>query len=149
MDFTDIFVFVCVCVQLTALVDPDAAQSSGSINMEPMAHPGPSCCNFRRRPGNGTWISKLPTYISQSMSHVLLGTKLNWLLLCVPFAIIGAQGVFGHVSIQPTTPKYRNKSSTLYFQQKQELKIQHQQSRTKNLLQKKHSPCTQCTVHGL
>lgn len=82
-------------LELTALVESEAAQSSGSINMEPMAHP-PSCCNFRCRPGNGTWISKLPTYISQSMSHVLLGTKLNWLLLCVPFAIIGAQGVFGH-----------------------------------------------------
>jgi hypothetical protein len=55
-----------------------------------------TCCNTRCRPG--IWVNELPTYVSMSMCYVLFGTKLNWLLLCVPLAIIGAQGVFGHVS---------------------------------------------------
>lgn len=53
-----------------------------------------TCCNTRCRPG--IWVNELPTYVSMSMCYVLFGTKLNWLLLCVPLAIIGAQGVFGH-----------------------------------------------------
>ncbi|XP_024368652.1 vacuolar cation/proton exchanger 3 [Physcomitrium patens] len=51
-------------------------------------------CNMRDRPRS--WMGKLPTYVSRSMGHVLFGTKLNWLLLCVPLAMIGGQGLFGH-----------------------------------------------------
>jgi len=93
-------------LQLMALVEEEAPQTSDSmLQRDDKEELGllarlPPCCNFRCRPGNGRWVSKLPTYVIRSMSHVLFGTKLNWLLLCVPFAIIGAQGVLGHVSTE-------------------------------------------------
>ncbi|KAG0613692.1 hypothetical protein M758_6G122400 [Ceratodon purpureus] len=91
-------------LELMAIVEGGAPPSDSVLHrtdsflkdeLTPRARPPiDTCCNTRCRPGS--WINKLPTYVSRSMCHVLFGTKLNWLLLCVPLAIIGAQGVFGH-----------------------------------------------------
>ncbi|XP_024375437.1 vacuolar cation/proton exchanger 3 isoform X2 [Physcomitrium patens] len=53
-----------------------------------------SCCNRRNR--LRCRMSRLLTCISRSICPVLFGTKLNWLMLCVPMALIGGQGLFGH-----------------------------------------------------
>lgn len=86
------------CLQLLPIAEVDGRPSHSELqrNDSFVTPPIDSCCNTRCRPGN--WVNKLPTYVSMSICHVLFGTKLNWLLLCVPLAIVGAQGVFGHVS---------------------------------------------------
>jgi hypothetical protein len=43
------------------------------------------------------WVCKLPKDLLQSLRYVILGTKLNVLLLCVPLAMLGVQLNFGHV----------------------------------------------------
>jgi hypothetical protein len=45
----------------------------------------------------GGWVCKLPKDLLQSLRYVILGTKLNVLLLCVPLAMLGVQLNFGHV----------------------------------------------------
>lgn len=89
-------------LELMVLAEEGTPQSSDSVlqrnekeELGLLARP-PPCCDSRCRPGNCSWLRKLPKYVIRSMSHVLFGTKLNWLLLSVPFAIVGAQGVFGH-----------------------------------------------------
>ncbi|CAM6007723.1 unnamed protein product [Sphagnum balticum] len=44
----------------------------------------------------GGWVCKLPKDLLQSLRYVILGTKLNVLLLCVPLAMFGVQLNFGH-----------------------------------------------------
>lgn len=86
-------------LELMALVEgapPPTLHRNDSFLMDELVR-GPSmgaCCSMRSRPGN--WVNKLPKYISRSMCHVLFGTKMNWLLLCVPLAMVGVQGVLGH-----------------------------------------------------
>jgi Ca2+:H+ antiporter len=42
------------------------------------------------------WVCKLPKDLPQSLRYVILGTKLNVLLLFVPLAMLGVQLNFGH-----------------------------------------------------
>lgn len=88
-------------LELRGLVEENAPPSDSRLHgndsvKSDLAHtPGAICCNTRCRPRSR--ITKLPTYVSRSMYHVLFGTKLCWLLLCVPVAVIGVSfGVLGH-----------------------------------------------------
>uniref|UniRef100_A0A7I4A1K2 Vacuolar cation/proton exchanger n=1 Tax=Physcomitrium patens TaxID=3218 RepID=A0A7I4A1K2_PHYPA len=91
----------CFRYPLRGLVEENAPPSDSRLHgndsvKSDLAHtPGAICCNTRCRPRSR--ITKLPTYVSRSMYHVLFGTKLCWLLLCVPVAVIGVSfGVLGH-----------------------------------------------------
>ena len=47
----------------------------------------------------GGWVRKLPVYILRSMVHVVFGTKLNFLLLCIPLAMVAVHFNLEHVSL--------------------------------------------------
>jgi hypothetical protein len=55
---------------------------------------GPMCRRWMKCVG---WVCKMPKDLLQSLRYVILGTKLNVLLLCVPLAMLGVQLNFGHV----------------------------------------------------
>ncbi|XP_024394964.1 vacuolar cation/proton exchanger 3 isoform X2 [Physcomitrium patens] len=68
---------------------------SNNCTNELVRPPMQSCCitTFSL----GSWICKFPAHLCGRMCPVLFGTKLNCLLLCVPFAVIGVSfGILGH-----------------------------------------------------
>lgn len=93
--------------QLIALVEEAPLMSESRLHRDSSFSedhefsPMETRCESRARGGN--WVDKLPTYLYWSMYHVVCGTKLNCLLLCVPVAIIAAQLNVGHVSFFSTT----------------------------------------------